>query len=131
MERISPFSFSTQELLLGNEEKLSIFISIPGAFLGEWGAALHFHPKSFSRGMGSSSPFSLSSQELLFGNGEKLSIFLFIPGAFLGEWRAALHFYPRISRGMGSNSTFSLASQETFFLSRAALHLDIIHDLTK
>ena len=129
MGRSSPFSFSSQELSLGNEEQLSIFI--PGAFLGEWRAALHFHflPRNFSLGMERISPFSFPTQELLLGNGEQLSIF--IPGAFLGEWRAALHFYPRISRGMGSNSTFSFASQEPFFLSRAALHLDIIHDLTK
>jgi hypothetical protein len=85
----SSFSLSSQELLFGNGEKLSIFIFIPGAFLGEWGTALHFHPRSFSRGMESSSPFS--SQELFSGYGEQLSIFICFPGTILGEWRAVLH----------------------------------------
>ena len=85
MERISPFSYFFQEILLGNgeqlsifsskelSEQLSIFISYPGAFPGEWGAALHF----------------------------------FIQGAF----RAALHFHflhRSVSRGMGSSSAYSL-----------------------
>ena len=87
--QLRPIQVNSQ-LFSGIGEQLFIFTFFPGASLWEWGEALHFHfhPRSFSRGMGNSSPFS--SQELFSGNGEQLSIF--IPGS-LGVWGATLHFH--------------------------------------
>ena len=114
MERISPFSFSTQELLLGNGEKLSIFIFIPVAFLGVWGAALHFHllPRNYSWRMESSSPYYFSLHEINHKNEEQLFIWI-SPMILQSSHHMAWSDYPQTSDSVEGSLQTALSSSKT------------------
>ena len=112
MERISPFSFSAQELLSGNGEQCSIFI--PGSFLGVWGATFHFHllPRNHSWRMESSFPYYFSLHQINHKNEEQLFIWI-SPMILQSSHHMAWSDYPQTSDSVEGSLQTALSSSKT------------------